>query len=115
MYYITIFNILSDIKFGDVFYQEIDKKFLKRLENEEESEAYIADIKNMNLMRHFPYAVIEKIDNSAKRKITEQKIFKFNKSKSQYIRMTSCSEIATSTRTMINPLEDDEYVFVNNG
>ena len=111
MYYLTIFTILTDIKIGGAVYQEIDKKFLKQMDSLEELEMYLYNIKNKNLMNNFPYAAIEKIINGKRPRITDQLIYRYNSRKNAYAKVEKYTELAPSTLTMINPLENPEFVF----
>ena len=74
IYYLTIFAILSDIQFGNTRYQEIDKKFLREFEKFDQALESLRNIKNLNLMKNFPFAAIEYI-------VAEKKEYIINKQK----------------------------------
>lgn len=110
MYYVTIFSILSDIQFGRTRYQDIDKKFLRKFENFEQALDSLDTIKNLNLMKNFPFAAIEFIINNQHGYIIkEQSIFKLDEKQCRYSEFSNIKYFPLATLTQINPFENAEY------
>lgn len=110
MYYLTIFTILSDIQFGTTRYQEIDKKFLKEYDDFGQALESLKNIKNLNLMKNFPFAAIELILKERRDYIiSEQYVFKFDSEKNIYGEFGNSKYFPLATLTQINPFENAEY------
>lgn len=110
MYYVTIFGVISDIQFGTTRFQEIDKKFIRKFDTIEEAIESLNSIKNVNIMKNFPFAAIEYILNKGKNNIiNEQILFKFDEASVSYEKYENRSGFPLSTLTRINPFGDAEY------
>lgn len=110
MYYLTIFAILSDIQFGSTRYQDIDKKFLREFEKFDQALDSLQNIKNLNLMRNFPFAAIEYIvEEKREHMINKQQIFKLDESNNIYDEFKNSKYFPLATLTQINPFENAEY------
>ncbi len=110
IYYLTIFAILSDIQFGNTRYQEIDKKFLREFEKFDQALESLRNIKNLNLMKNFPFAAIEYIVAEKKEYIiNKQKIYKLDENNNSYNEFKHSNYFPLATLTQINPFENAEY------
>ncbi|MGB3365933.1 MAG: hypothetical protein WBA54_00445 [Acidaminobacteraceae bacterium] len=110
IYYLTIFAILSDIQFGSTRYQDIDKKFLREFEKYDQALDSLQSVKNLNLMRNFPFAAIEYIvEEKREHMISEQYIFKLDEISNIYDEFENSKCFPLATLTQINPFKYAEY------
>ncbi len=105
MYYVTIFEIVSEMKVSDVIFQEIDKRHLKSFESYIEAKAYLHAIKNRKLMYNYPLAVIGEYKPGKRPSILKQTFYKYYPTSNEYREIDGNSGLVASTLTMLHPFE----------
>lgn len=105
MYYVTIFQIVSEMKVSDVVFQEIEKRYLKSFESYIDAKAYLHAIQNRQLMFNYPWAVIGEYKQGKSPKIIKQLFYKYYPTSNDYIEIDGKNGLVASTLTMLHPFE----------
>lgn len=105
MYYVTIFQIVSEMKISDTIFQEVDKRYLKSFETQLEAKAYLHAIQNRKLMYNYPFAVIGEYKSGKRPRILNQILYKYYPTSNDYVEIEGNSGLIASTLTMLHPFE----------
>ncbi len=105
MYYVTIFQIVSEMKVSDTVFQEVDKKYLKSFETFIEAKAYLHAIQNRKLMYNYPRAVIGEYRPGKSPRILKQSFYKYYPTSNDYVEVEGNSGLVASALTMLHPFE----------
>ncbi len=106
MYLVTIFRIDSEIKIQDVFSQDIEVRALKTFENYADAETYLFNIKNMALMRNFPFAIIQLFKKSNILQVVEQKLYMLDENNMKYNFFDDISILTLATRKKLHTFDE---------
>jgi hypothetical protein len=105
MFYVTIFQIVSEMKISDVVFQETDKRYLKSFESYIDAKAYLHAIQNRQLMFNYPWAVIGEYKPGKSPRIIRQLFYKYYPTSNDYIEVEGKTGLVASTLTMLHPFE----------
>lgn len=105
MYYVTIFQIVSEMKVSDVVFQEVEKRHLKSFESYIDAKAYLHAIKNRKLMYNYPLAVIGECKLEKRPRILQQTLYKYYPTSNEYREIEGNSGVVASALTMLHPFE----------
>lgn len=105
MFYVTIFQIVSEMKVSQTIFQEVEKRYLKSFESYIDAKAYLHAIQNRKLMYNYPMAVIGEYDPGKRPKIKKQTLYKYYPTNNDYLEIEGNSGIVASTLTMLHPFE----------
>lgn len=105
MFYVTIFQIVSEMKVSDVIFQEIDKRYLKTFETFIDAKAYLHAIQNRKLMYNYPLAVIGEYKADKNPRILKQSFYKYYPTSNDYVEVEGNTGLVSSTLTMLHPFE----------
>jgi hypothetical protein len=103
---VSLFKIMSEIRFADAISQEIDQRPLKYFETFEEAEAYLLAIKNRMLMYNFPFAAIQVFDLDQQERPIKQCVYHYNETLKIYQPFEDPSVIAPGTLRRLNTLNE---------
>ena len=104
MVMVTLFRIISEIRFSDAISQEIDQRPLKHFDTFENAEVYLLTIKNRMLMYNFPFAVIQVFDVSQKESTPAQTVYHYNETLRTYQSINDILVIAPGTLRRLNTM-----------
>jgi hypothetical protein len=105
MYFVTIFQIVSEMKVSDTVFQEIEKRYLKSFESEIDAKAYLHAIQNRKLMYNYPLAVIGEYKSGKRPRIIKQTLYKYYPTSNKYVEFEGNSGLVASTLTMLHPFD----------
>lgn len=103
---VSLFKIISEIRFSDAISQEIDQRPLKYFEAFEEAEAYLLSIKNRMMMYNFPFAAIQIFDLERQETPIQQRVYHYNETLRMYQPFEDSSVIAPGTLRRLNTLNE---------